>query len=98
MVYAIEINQNNFAPAKFGDFGSILNIIIPILMSGIAVLFLVMLLVGAFKWITAGDNPENIKKSQATIMHAILGLIIVIISYVAVRLVALVLQLGPVPF
>lgn len=80
------IDQTTFPPAKIASFATLLNIILPLLTIGAGLIFLVMLLYGAFTWLTAGDNMENVKKSQKILGFALAGLIIVIISFMAVKL------------
>lgn len=73
--------------AKFKTFSSILNLVIPLLITGAALVFLVMLLMGAYRWLTGGDNPELIKKAQQTIVYSMIGLVIVIISFLVVQVI-----------
>jgi len=81
------INRASFTPAKFGDIASLINIVIPFLLIGVVVIFLVMLLLGAFTWITSGGTPENLKKAKGIFTFALLGLIIVLLSFLAVRVI-----------
>lgn len=48
---------------------------------GIAVLFII---IGGFQYVTSGANPEGVKKGKATIVNAIIGLILILLSYVIV--------------
>ncbi|KKQ01566.1 MAG: hypothetical protein US11_C0006G0008 [Candidatus Roizmanbacteria bacterium GW2011_GWA2_36_23] len=95
MVYAaIRFDDENvFAPAKYQNLGILLNQILPILMSGAAVLFLVICLRAAFAILTNGENPEAIKKAQQTLGYAILGLFLVVLSFLLVKLIGRVLQI-----
>ena len=92
LVQALDINSTTFSPAKIGSFAVILNVLIPILFTAAALVFLVMLLLAGLGWITAGDNPENLKKSKKTITSALLGLILVITSYLLVKLIGVILK------
>lgn len=85
MVYALEIGSK-FAPSKLSTIGQLMNVILPLMMSGAALVFLVMLLYGAFNYLRGGDNPEMIKKAFSTMVWAVIGLGIVVASFVAVRL------------
>ena len=40
----------------------------------------IMILVGGFQILTARDNPEKIKKGKTTIMYAVIGFVIILIS------------------
>ena len=56
------------------------NVVVSILgLAGIA-LFL-MLLIGGFKYLTSGGNPESVASAQKTITYAIIGLIIVALAF-----------------
>jgi len=99
MVLAIEINPNNFAPAKITNIATLMKIILPLLMTGAALFFLIILFQAAFKILTAGGNKEIVAKSQKTISFAVLGLIIIVSSFLLVRIIAKILQIESVlPF
>jgi len=83
----MQINSTTFAPAKFANIGTLLNLITPLLMVGAAVIFLVMLIMGAFTYLMAGDNPENVKKAQKTLMFSVVGLVIVISAYLIMKII-----------
>lgn len=86
-VYAINFSDPNVNPlAKISTIGHLVNIFIPALISGAAILLLVMLLYGGFTWMTAGGNPENLGKAQKIMTFAILGLAIVVLSFVFVKI------------
>ncbi|GAB4218792.1 MAG: hypothetical protein Fur009_1740 [Candidatus Microgenomates bacterium] len=86
MVYALDISQN-FAPAKISSISTLLNIVLPLLTAGAALITLSLALYGAFMYLTNGDKPDVLKKAQAIIIYAFIGLIIVIVSFVAVQLI-----------
>ena len=52
---------------------------------GIAVLFLI---IGGFWYITSGGNEETAEKGKNTAINAIIGIVIIILSYVIVNVVA----------
>lgn len=86
MVYAAIEIKDKFAPAKIENIGQIVNLALPIMMTGGAIIFLVMALYGAFLFLTNGANPEGLKKARSTIIFAVIGLIIVVVSFVAVQI------------
>src|SRR3989338_2681321 len=88
-VYALDLSdptQNHLA--KFANIASLMNIFLPILIIGAAFLLLVMLLSGGFIMLTAGGSPEKMEKAKKTMTFAILGLIIVILSFIFVKLIS----------
>lgn len=88
MVYAIDLNNPAVNPlAKVSSLGSLINVAIPLITIVAALIFLFMLISGAFKYITAGDSAEQVKKAQSTFVTAIIGLIIVVSAYMIVKLI-----------
>jgi hypothetical protein len=51
----------------------------------IAVLFLI---IGGFRYITAGGNSDSSESAKKIILNAVIGIIVVILSFVVVRVVA----------
>lgn len=74
-----------FPPARFASISSIMEIIIPLITISASFILLVLFLIGAFKIITAGGDPEKIKSAQQLFSYAIVGFIIIILSYLLVR-------------
>lgn len=93
-VLAIEINPTTFAPAQFATIGSFLNLIIPLLMGAAAIIFLFMLIWGGYTILTAGGNPENIKKAQKIFQFSILGLVIIVVSYLLVKILGVIFKIN----
>ena len=45
----------------------------------------IYLIVGGIKWLRAGGNEQNVTEAQGTIRSAIIGLIVVLASYIVVN-------------
>jgi len=70
-------------------FGNLLN-----LATGIFLLALfIMLVVGAFNYLTSFGNPEKVKKAQGTLKFAFIGLIIFLGSYLILNIICFVFNL-----
>ena len=52
---------------------------------GIAVIFLI---IGGFRYITAGGNEESVQKGKSSVINALIGIVIIVLSYVIVNVVA----------
>jgi hypothetical protein len=52
---------------------------------GVAVLFLI---IGGFQVIISGGNPEGQQKGKNTIINAVIGIVIIVLSYVIVNAIA----------
>ena len=59
---------------------------------GIAVLFLV---IGGFWYITSAGNEETAEKGKNTAINAIIGIVIIILSYVIINVVSGLVTNGP---
>ncbi len=94
MIYALDINPTTFPPSRFANLASVLSLIIPLLTLGGAIIFLAMLLFGGFTIITAGGNQENIAKARKIITFAVIGLVIVISSFLIIKLIGVVLNIS----
>lgn len=97
MVYALTINQDSFPAAKVAKIGDIMNLVLPLMLTGAGLIFLVMTLKAAFDILTNGDNPDALKKAYASIIYAFIGLIIVVASFLAIRLLGVVLNTDIIP-
>lgn len=92
-LFLVDIAQD-FPPARnFKTVADLFNTIIPLLIIGIAIIFLFMLLYAGFSMMTSGGNPENLEKSKKLFQSAIFGFIIVMISYMAVKLIGKILNI-----
>jgi len=83
-----------FPPARFANIGSFLNLIIPLLMGTAAIIFLFMLIWGGYAILTAGGNPENIKKAQKIFQFSFLGFIIIMVSYLLVKILGVIFKIN----
>lgn len=55
--------------------------------SGIVfIILLAMFFIGSLSWMTAGDNAEKLKKAKGTILSAIIGLVIIALSYLIIQI------------
>lgn len=50
-------------------------------LSFLGIIFLILILISGFQWMTAGGNEDAIKKAKARIKNATIGFIIIVSSY-----------------
>lgn len=74
-------------PAKFGDLEIIFENILGIIISLAGVAVFIMLIIGGFKYLTAGGNPEQAGKAKGVITWAIGGLIVILVAWFILRLI-----------
>jgi len=46
---------------------------------------LVMLIIGGFKYLTAGNNPETVESAKKTLTYAVFGLVVVLSSWFIIK-------------
>ncbi len=61
--------------------GSIIATIIQAALGFLAAIFLVLMIIAGFQWMTASGNDAQVKKAVDTIKTAIIGLVIVLAAY-----------------
>jgi len=59
------------------------------------IVLLAMFILGSISWLTAGDNPEKLKKAKSIFFSALLGLGIIAISYLVLLILESFLGLAP---
>jgi Type IV secretion system pilin len=47
----------------------------------IGILFLILIIIGGFQWMTAGGNEETITKAKQRIINSTIGLVVVLLAY-----------------
>ncbi len=62
--------------------------IINILLAVAGLVAVVFLIVGGFRYITAGGNEESAEAAKTTITNAIIGIVVIILSFVIVRVIS----------
>jgi len=61
--------------------GYLVATIIRVILSLLAIIFLVLTIAAGFRWMTAGGNEEQVKKSTGALRDAVIGLVIVLAAY-----------------
>lgn len=65
----------------------LIQFVINIILSVTALIALLFLIIGGFWYITSAGNEETAEKGKNTVINAIIGLVIIALSYVIVRVV-----------
>jgi hypothetical protein len=100
MVFTVVSAQGLAAPAnpgglsdlshRFGGSGGIAGIIVAVtniilgIAGAVAILFII---VGGFQYILSGANEELAKRGKSTLRNAVIGLVIIVLSYTVVSIV-----------
>jgi type IV secretory pathway VirB2 component (pilin) len=78
---SMTIETKNAAGLGDMSIGQAVSSIIKVVLGLLSIIFLILIIIAGFKWMTAGGNEEQIKKSTATIKSAVIGLVIVLAAY-----------------
>ena len=79
--------------AKFSTISSFVNLMVPLMMIGGGLITLSMLLLGAYRYLTSEGNPEKITKAQNVMLYAVLGLFLIIASFVLTKIIGAVFNI-----
>ncbi|PLX24718.1 hypothetical protein C0580_04365 [Candidatus Parcubacteria bacterium] len=66
---------------------SIVGTIINALLGLLGTIFTILIILGGFRWMTSGGNQQKVQEARELLKNAIIGLLVVAISYGVVRLV-----------
>lgn len=73
--------------ARFSKISSFTNLLVPLMMVGGGLVALIMLLLGAYRYLTSEGNPEKISKAQNVILYAIIGLFLIVLAFVFTKVI-----------
>jgi Zn-dependent protease with chaperone function len=74
--------------------GSIISVLLRYLFPILALIFILMIIYGGFKFMTSTGNPQAIQGAKSVIITAFLGFIIIFLSYWITKLIANILGLS----
>lgn len=61
--------------------------ILKVAVSLVTVALFAMLVVGGFKFLTSAGNPKSTESAKSTMTYAIIGLVVIIASYLIIRVI-----------
>lgn len=74
------------------NFGVIITRALPYIFTFAGIMLLVFLIIGGFKYLTSAGNEKSIESAKGTITSALIGFILLFMSYWIVQLVGLILN------
>lgn len=86
--------QGNGQPSQLVGNGGIFNRITSILLFVVGALAVVMLIFGGIRYIVSGGDQNNVTAAKNTILYAIIGIIVALLAYAAVKFVTTSLLTG----
>lgn len=86
----LEEAQNIGLPAGDGDVGSVIDIIvnlIRIFLSFMGLLLVIIIIYAGFTWMLSMGNEEKTAQAKRTLINAIIGIVLILLSYAIVNFV-----------
>lgn len=84
----------NDGPAGSQSFGALILTVIQILLLVVGSLSVLFLIIGGVRYVTAAGNEENAEGAKKTMTHAVIGLIVVVLSFAIITIITNVLLGG----
>lgn len=67
---------------------AVFKLLVTFIVSSLGIIFFVMLVIGALHYLLAGSDPKSAEAAKKTITYAIYGVVLVVASYLILRLIA----------
>lgn len=90
----VKTPANNAVIAPNTNIGSIIGVFVSVIAVAAVLAALVFILIGAFQWITSGGDKQKVEAARNHIIAAIIGLVIVVLSFVIINVITQVLGIG----
>ena len=74
-------------PAQISDLETVFESLVRAILGFAAITLFILLVVGGFKFITSGGDPKAVEGAKKTISYAILGLVLLLVSYLILVLI-----------
>ena len=71
--------------AELSDLGGIFENVVSAALAFAAIALFVMLIVGGFRYITAGGDPKGVEGARKTLTYAIAGMVLIALSFLILR-------------
>ena len=83
--------SGKFTKDPLGGFERIISVIIGLMTVVGGIYFIFLIITGAYNWIGAQGDKQKLTKARDTIMHALIGLVIMLGAYVIISVVGYIL-------
>lgn len=74
-------------PSNVGSIADLVGRILPIVYGVLGVALLGYFVYGGFIWLTSAGDPDKVRKAGDTLLNAFIGTLIVVLAYLATRVV-----------
>ena len=80
---------------KFGEatIGDIFSVLLPYIYSLAGLILFIYLIIGGFEFLTSGGNKDKIQSAQSKLTNAVVGFVIIFLSYWLVKIIEIIFGL-----
>ncbi len=78
----------------FNNIGDIINKVVPFVISLAGIILFFVLMWGGYDYVTSQGTPEKLKTANAKITAAVIGFVLLVLSYFLTRIVAFIFGVG----
>lgn len=71
-----------------GSFADLVTMVIDVILSVAGLIAVLFVIIGGFQYIMSGANEELAEKGKKTLQNAVIGVVIIILSFVIVRVIS----------
>ena len=75
------------SPATLRDFEATFYNLLTAILAFAGITVFLMLIIGGFRYITSGGNPQSTESAKNTITYAIAGLLVIALAYIIIRVI-----------
>lgn len=70
-----------YKASDVSSLATIMGVIVSGAISLLGIIFIILIILSGYQWMTAGGNEEAVKKSRTKMVNAVIGLLVVVASY-----------------
>lgn len=83
----ISLAEPLFNPLRVSTFPELVNKVISGILGVVGAISLVMMVIGGITWMTSAGNADRVRRGRDTLLWAILGLVVIFLSYAIISFV-----------
>ena len=72
-------------PAKLSDLEKVFGNVVSVALGFAGIVLFIMLIIGGFRYITAGGDPKGVESAKKTLTYAIGGIVLVALAFLILR-------------
>ena len=97
-VFAQDINVNGMSIkgplVGYSNIGDIINNVVPFIITLAGIILFFVLMWGGFDYVTSQGMPEKVKSANAKITAAVIGFVLLVLSFLITRVLAYIFGVG----